>query len=161
MEYKKIYKEFSKNNKYKKLSKENHHGTSRIDHINRVARMSYDVSKFLKLDYVSATRGALMHDFFLNDELDNLNAKRFKTHPEKAYENSSKYFDVNEKEKDIILSHMFPITHSMPKYKESHIVSISDKVVSVYEFARYQVKYTGALAALFTIQLLENIFKII
>ncbi len=161
MGYKKIYKEFIKNDKYKKLSKENHHGTSRIEHINRVAKMSYGVSKFFKLDYVSTTRGALMHDFFLNDELDNLNAKRFKTHPEKAYENSLKYFEINDTEKDIILSHMFPITHKMPKYKESHVVNVSDKIVSIYEFGRYQVKYTGALAIIFTLELVNNVFKFI
>lgn len=161
MEYKKIYKEFIKNPKYKKLSKENHHGTSRIEHINRVAKMSYEISKFFKLDYISTARGALMHDFFLNDELDSLNTKRFKTHPEKAYQNSSKYFEVNKKEKDIILSHMFPITTKMPKYKESHIVNFSDKVVSIYEFGRYQIKYTGALAIIFTLHLIDNVFKFI
>jgi uncharacterized protein len=161
MEYKKIYKEFIKNNKYKKLSKENHHGTSRIAHINRVAKVSYDISKFFKLDYISTTRGALMHDFFLNDELDNLNSKRFKTHPEKAYENASKYFKINDMEKDIILSHMFPITHEMPKYKESHVVNVADKLVSVYEFGRYQIKYASAVAVIFAIELMNNVFKII
>lgn len=158
MEYKKIYKEFIKNNKYKKLSKENHHGSSRIEHINRVARLSYEISKFFKLDYISTTRGALMHDFFLNSELDYLNAKRFKTHPEKAYENSSKYFEINDKEKDIILSHMFPITKELPKYRESHIVNFADKVVSIYEFGKYQVKYASTLTIIFAIELMKNIF---
>lgn len=161
MEYKKIYKEFTKNNKYKKLSKENHHGTSRMAHINRVAKLSYDISKFFKLDYISTTRGALVHDFFLNDELDSLNRKRFKTHPEIAYDNASKYFEINEKEKDIILSHMYPITKQVPKYKESHIVNIADKIVSVYEFGRYQIKYAGAVAGIFVLQILSNIFKFI
>ena len=158
MEYKKIYKEFIKNPKYKKLVKENHHGTSRIEHICRVAKVSYGISKFFKLDYISTTRGALMHDFFLNDEL---SSKRFRTHPKKAYDNAKKYFEVNEKEKDIILSHMFPLTPEMPKYMESHVVSIADKVVSIYEFGRYQVKYTGALAIIFTLEIINNINKFI
>ena len=161
MGYKKIYKEFSKNPKFKKLSKENHHGTTRIEHIGRVAKVSYEVSKFFKLDYISTTRGALMHDFFLNDELSSLDHKRFKTHPEKAYENASKYFEINNKEKDIILSHMFPITNKMPKYKESHVVNVADKVVSIYEFGRFQLKYTGALAIIFAFQLVDNVFKFI
>ena len=161
MEYKKIYKEFIKNDKYKKLSKENHHGTTRLEHINRVAKMSYKISKFFGLDYVSATRGALMHDFFLNEELACLNAKRFKIHPEVAYNNSSKYFEVNNVEKDIILSHMYPITSAHPKYKESHVVSISDKLVSIFEFGRFQIKYTGALLIIFTIEIVDNMFKFI
>ena len=161
MEYKKIYKEFIKNSKYKKMGKENHHGTYRLDHINRVAKMTYNVSKFLKLDYVSATRGALMHDFFLSDELIDLPSERLKTHPEKAYMNSLKYFEVNALERDIILSHMFPVTKGAPNYKESYIVSISDKIVSIYEFVRFQIKYTLALSMLFSIELLSNAIKII
>lgn len=157
MEYKKICKKFLKNNKYRKLLNENHHGTSRLAHINRVAKMSYYVSKFLNLDYISTTRGALMHDFFLNDELESLDRKRFKIHPEKAYQNSLKYFDINELEKDIILSHMYPLTKKMPKYKESYIVSISDKIVSVYEFQKYQIKYTMAIIMIFSIELFNNL----
>ena len=157
MEYKKIYKEFLKNKKYKKLLNENHHGTSRLAHINRVAKMSYYLSKFFNLDYISTTRGALMHDFFLNNELTNLDMRRFKIHPEKAYENSLKYFDVNEIEKDIILSHMYPVTRKLPKYTESYIVSISDKIVSIYEFPKYQIKYAMVFIMIFSIELFNNL----
>ena len=157
MEYKKIYKEFSKNNKYKKMVNENHHGTSRLAHINRVAKMSYNMSKLFGLDYISTTRGALMHDFFLNKELSDLSSKRFKIHPQKAYENSKKYFKVNELEKNIILSHMYPITKELPKYKESYIVSISDKIVSIYEFGRFQIKYTTALILIFCVETFNNL----
>ena len=157
MEYKKICKEFLKNKKYKKLLNENHHGTSRLAHIDRVAKMSYHVSKFFNLDYISTTRGALMHDFFLNDELEKLDSRRFKIHPEKAYENSLKYFEVNDLEKDIILSHMYPVTRKSPKYIESYIVSISDKIVSVYEFQIYQIKYTMAIIMIFSIELFNNL----
>ena len=44
---------------------------------------------------------------------------------------------------------------------ESHVVSIADKVVSIYEFGRYQVKYTGALAIIFTLEIINNINKFI
>ena len=157
MEYKKIYKKFLKNKKYKKLLNENHHGTSRLAHINRVATMSYYVSKFFHLDYISTTRGALMHDFFLNKELESLGTKRFKLHPEIAYQNSLRYFEINELEKDIILSHMYPITEKMPKYKESYVVNISDKIISIYEFGRFQIKYTTVFLMILSVEFLNNL----
>ena len=57
-------------------------------------------------------------------------------HPKEAVDNSMRVFGINEKEKDIIKSHMFPINISLPKYAESWIVSMVDKVVGSYEFGR-------------------------
>ena len=48
-----VVNKFIKNSKYKKMGKENHHGTYRLDHINRVAKMTYNVSKFLKSRFVT------------------------------------------------------------------------------------------------------------
>ena len=152
-----IYSDFYSVNKYRELKSMVHHGNNRLDHINRVAKMSYNMSKLFGLDYISTTRGALMHDFFLNKELSDLSSKRFKIHPQKAYENSKKYFKVNELEKNIILSHMYPITKELPKYKESYIVSISDKIVSIYEFGRFQIKYTTALILIFCVETFNNL----
>ena len=47
-------------------------------------------------------------------------------------------------EADIIESHMFPIDIKIPKYLESWVVSVVDKVVSTYEFyhkASKKLKY--------------------
>lgn len=51
-----------------------------------------------------------------------------------AYHNAKKYFDLNEIEKDIILKHMFPLTITLPRYKETFLVLIVDKIVSSKEF---------------------------
>lgn len=98
-----------------------------------------------------------MHDFFLNKELESLGTKRFKLHPEKAYQNSLRYFEINELEKDIILSHMYPITEKMPKYKESYVVNISDKIISIYEFGRFQIKYTTVFLMILSVEFLNNL----
>ena len=40
---------------------------------------------------------------------------------------------MNRIEADIISKHMFPLTFNPPRYKESVIVCIVDKVCSIYE----------------------------
>ena len=139
--YYEIYSEFYKVNKYRELKSMVHHGTNRLDHINRVAKMSFAISKKLNLDYVSCTRGALLHDFFTSSDLTRA-GKKMKTflneHPKIALDNSNKYFELNDIEKDVILTHMFPIVKGKPKYKESKVVCISDKIISIYEFFIYR-----------------------
>ena len=145
-----IYSEFYNVNKYRELKSVVHHGNNRLDHINRVAKLSFVLSKKLGLDYISCTRGAMMHDFFTRDDLSR-NDKKYKSflkeHPKIALSNSTKYFEVNEIEKDVILTHMFPVVKGRPKYKESVIVSISDKLVSFYEFFKYELKLNLYIAA--------------
>ena len=74
-----------------------------------------------------------------------------KKHPQLALTNSQKYFKLNEVESDIILSHMYPITKDKPKYAESKVVCVSDKLVSYYEFFRYQLNFSANFAFLFLI----------
>ncbi len=152
MEYTKIYNEFRKNNKFKKLEKETHHGCDRLSHTKRVAKLSYQVSKFLNVDQTSVTRGALMHDFFLDKELKDLPKKN---HPTLAYINSRKYFKLNEIEEDIIKSHMYPIVKVKPIYKESRVVCFCDRIVSIYEFLRYQLYSYSSIFIIFVIEFLK------
>ena len=153
-EYYNIYSEFYNVNKYRELKSMTHHGNNRLDHINRVSKLSFYIAKGLKKDYVSCTRGAMLHDFFTSDDLTrNKNYKNFlKSHPRIALNNSKEYFELNEIEEDIILTHMFPLVKGKPKYTESKIVCISDKLVSFYEFFRYQIKSSMYLIFLFMIQ---------
>ncbi len=116
-----------------------HGNTTCYQHCVNVSYYSYIISKRLKLDYLSAARAGLLHDFFLYD-WHNLNEKvpLFKmhgfTHPQKALDNAKKHFELNEKEEDIILKHMWPLTVKLPKYKESLIIIIVDKVCCISEF---------------------------
>lgn len=55
------------------------------------------------------------------------------THPKTALENASKLFSLNEKECDIILKHMWPVTIKLPKYKESYIITLVDKYCALEE----------------------------
>lgn len=111
-----------------------HHGQNRYDHSVRVSYLSYKVSKFLGLNYKSAARGGLLHDFFLEtSDIPKEKSKLLKTHPKIALKKSSSLFDLSDLEKDIIETHMFPVTLKVPRYAESWIVDIVDDIVSVYE----------------------------
>ncbi len=132
-----IYTEFYNVNKYRELKTIVHHGNNRLSHINRVSKLSFYLSKILNLDYVSCTRGAMLHDFFTTEDLCKNKRhyhKFLKSHPAIACENANKYFELNDIEKDIILTHMYPIIKGRPHYKESTIVCFCDKIVSIYEF---------------------------
>ena len=94
------------------------------------------ISKILKLNTKEVARAGLLHDFFDNNDLSEKEQKLSAFyHPFKAIENSNKLFYLSDIEKDIIISHMFPmIPHKIPKYAESWLVSLVDKVVATYEF---------------------------
>ena len=124
------------NEKFNNIKKCRHHGITRFEHSLRVSYYSYLVTKKLRLNYKETARGGLLHDFFITDELKETEQKLSAfVHPYKALKNSKEHFEITDLEKDIIINHMFPtLPHKIPKYLESWIVSIVDKVVATYEF---------------------------
>ena len=99
-----------------------------------------------------------MHDFFTSEDTNRSDGKYkdfLKKHPQLALTNSQKYFKLNEVESDIILSHMYPITKDKPKYAESKVVCLSDKLVSYYEFFRYQLNFTANFAFIFLLKFIR------
>ena len=116
-----------------------HYGSNRFDHCMSVAYYSYLVCKFLHLDYVSASRAGLLHDLFLYDCESKFTRPKFHIliHPKIALANAKKLFNLNPKECDIILKHMWPITLVPPKYFESVVVSFIDKWCALYEWSKY------------------------
>ena len=140
LQFKELAKDILNHEKFNELKLYKHHDLSIYDHVLKVAKLSYKFSKFLKLDQKSTVRGALLHDFFFYDwrhEKPIINNKKKLhafNHSLHAYHNACKYFSINDIEKDIIIKHMFPLTIGLPKYKESYLVSIIDKIVSSGEF---------------------------
>jgi uncharacterized membrane protein/HD superfamily phosphodiesterase len=135
-----ITKDIYSHEEFLKLKLHNHHNSSIYDHVMDVSYFSYRVCKFLKLDYQSAARGALLHDFFLYDwrthDVPDLPAEKYHgiEHPKIALANAKKHFILNDIEKDIVKKHMWPLTLVPPKYKESFIVSFADKYLASKEF---------------------------
>ncbi len=114
-----------------------HGNVSVYEHSLKVAYLSLKISKMLNLniDEKSLVRGALLHDYFLYDwHIGNEDTKLHAwKHASRAYENANEEFELNKKEKDIILKHMFPINIKPPKYKESVLVTIADKISATKE----------------------------
>ncbi len=141
IEFESIADKIINSDKYQSLKSENHHGLSRYDHSLRVARNTYKISKKLKMDYISATRGALLHDYFTNDDYRNTKGfKKYSMHPVIALNNAIREYDLNPMEENIIVSHMYPMGKTKPCFKESWLVTGVDKSVAIYECARYKFK---------------------
>lgn len=123
-----------------------HFNSSCFDHCLEVSYWSFIICKKLHLDYVSMARAALLHDLFLYDwrgSKKKLHLKRLHAfiHPYIALQNAQKICNINEKEQDIILKHMWPVTFfQFPKYRESFIITITDKLSSLNSFRKYILK---------------------
>lgn len=96
----------------------------------------------LDIDIPSLVRGALLHDYFLYDwHLDKDHGLHGFTHASTAYKNASRDFELNEIEADIIKKHMFPLNIKAPKYKESMLVCLSDKISASIETVYFRGHY--------------------
>ena len=146
-----IVKNILLNEEFQKRRLFKHHKKSVWDHCVEVSFKSFKLSSKRKTDNRVCAIGGLLHDFypyawqyskeleeFDSSYLDRLNRKEpllkkhgF-THAREAYENYLKYFKEYEDERisNCIIRHMFPLNIVPPKYKESWIVTISDKLAS-------------------------------
>lgn len=117
-----------------------HFETTCYDHCLTASFYCYKICKLFKLDYKSAARAAMLHDLFLYDwrKPNSSGGLHAFKHGKIAYENASKIFDLNDKEKDMIIKHMWPVTIALPKYPETFILTAVDKYCaleeSIYDF---------------------------
>ena len=113
-----------------------HYETSCFDHCFVVAFYCYLICKKYNLDYKSATRAAMLHDLFLYDWRKRQEGRKGLhafTHGKTACENACKLFDLNEKEKDMIIKHMWPVTIELPKSLEGFVLTFVDKYCATSE----------------------------
>ncbi len=116
------------------------HGTYSVyDHSLFVTSMCIRISRKLhiKVNDKAMIRGALLHDYFLYDWHEPTKANRIHgfTHPGIALRNAEKVFRLGKIEKNMIKRHMFPLTPVPPRYRESVILCIADKICATYETA--------------------------
>ena len=134
----KVAKDILDNEKYKSQKNYMQHGkTSVLEHELNVTIYALKLAdKFkAKIDESSLIRGALLHDYFLYDwhvKSKNRPLHGF-YHAKRALENALEDFELNDIERNIIYTHMFPMNLRIPKYKESMILCISDKIVATKE----------------------------
>ena len=156
-EYLYIINNIMNNSEFQKMGNIKHHNTTRLDHMLKVSYYSYKIAKTLKLDYEDVARGGLLHDFY-TDEISECDKVKDKIklfsikHPKDAVKNAKVFFDLSEKEVNIIETHMFPVDYKIPKYAESWVVSIVDKILSLGEFSKkfgYKLTYIFNLYLVF------------
>lgn len=141
--------------KFNELKSESHHGLTRAIHVMRVSKYTYKIAKKLGMDYVSATRAALLHDYFTESDFQGTKGiKKGIDHPSIAYNNAIKEFNLNKKEENAITSHMFPLGKVVPKYKESWVLTLVDKSVATYELTKFKFKNAIAVYTLFIINMI-------
>ena len=114
------------------------HGKRTVfEHSLAVALMCLTINEFLhlKLNERRLIRGALLHDYFLydwhvKDKSHRLHGFR---HPYFALENARKEYKLDPVLEDMIVKHMFPLIPIPPKYKESWVLCIADKICASKE----------------------------
>ena len=120
-----------------------HSNVSVMKHSMKVAYASMWLSNKLRLkcNKEDLVRGALLHDYFLydwhDDEHRGLKNLHGFYHPGVALKNAMKEYTLTDKQKNIISSHMWPLTfRHIPRCKEAWVVTAADKYVSTVESLR-------------------------
>lgn len=106
---------------------------SRYDHLIRVAWASYRLCSLLGLDEEAAARGGVLHDYYLYES--STVSGHWKNHPAAALALADMSFPLGQKEVDIIISHMWPLSPVMPRSPEAYIVSAVDTLSACLEYS--------------------------
>lgn len=116
-----------------------HGRISTYEHVRSVAIVSYQLDKTLHMhaDKDTLLNGAFLHDFYLYDwhRKDHPHASLHGFyHPGVAAKNAVQIYGINEKTRDAIRSHMWPLTLTIfPKSREAVIICMADKIVALRE----------------------------
>ena len=114
-----------------------HGTTTTLAHCLNVSYRSYRLCRRLGLHARCAARAGLLHDLFLYDwhthVRDTGRHWHGLTHARAALDNADKYFDLNKRERNSILRHMFPLNITPPRYKEGYVIMYYDKVCGTLE----------------------------
>lgn len=137
IEYMQIIKDILENKSVQQMKQyRQHFNVTCFDHCLFVSYNTYLLCKRYNLDYISAARAGMVHDLFLYDWRKRINGRKglhAYTHPMQAYKNASTFLTLNDKEKDIIIKHMWPVTLALPRYKETFLMIFIDKYFAVEE----------------------------
>lgn len=111
-----------------------HFKTSRLQHCVNVAYYSYRIALVIGADPRSSARAGMLHDLYWYDwhykKTPQLHAF---LHPRLALKNADRVTKLNDRERDAILKHMWPLYMGMPRYRESYAVTMADKYAATLE----------------------------
>jgi len=120
-----------------------HHGdVSCLEHTLQVAARACHMTRIRPgIDVISTVRAALLHDFYLYDWHTDSPGLHGLRHPHIALINAEKHFTLNDVERDAIKRHMWPLTPVPPRYRESYIVSMADKLITFKDYTEKMVRH--------------------
>ncbi len=115
-----------------------HGRISTYEHVVSVARLSFYLNRRLHVGAPDSelVRGAFLHDFYLYDWHEGGYPGRLHGlhHPAIALKEASRRYPLTPMERNIILSHMWPLTlFSFPRCRAAFLVCLADKICSAYE----------------------------
>ena len=161
---KEMYEDWFKNVKpillseeFQKRLKFKHHNHTVFYHSVLVSYRSYVYAVKHNVNPYNCAVAGLLHDFYpypwrYSEALEELGPEYTKkigvkkklfekhgfAHAREARDNVNKFFPEysNERIDNAILRHMFPLNIALPKYKESWVITLEDKIVSLKELLR-------------------------
>ena len=127
-----------------------HHATVNCyQHSLSVACMSLRLAEAIgtNVNRRSLIRGALLHDYFLYDWRDTAPEHKLHgfRHARRALINASRDFQLDDIQSDIIARHMFPLNLRPPRYRESMIVCLADKLCAARELSAIRPRHLACL----------------
>ena len=138
-EFLELTRELLDSDQVRMMGRWKHHGpVTTLDHSLFVAYNSYRVARFLRLDAHAAARGGLLHDLYLYDSKDKSAhpGNQCFDHPRFAARHAEKLTTLSPKERNIILSHMWPLGGALPRSLEAWLVDLVDTICAGLEISR-------------------------
>ncbi len=109
-----------------------------------VSYVAFRLARCFGWDYRAAARAGLLHDLYLYDPADSSAhpGNQCLDHPEFALRNAQALCpDQSDKEKNAIISHMFPLAVHLPRCREAIVVNLADKICATLEVVHiYQTR---------------------
>ena len=139
MSYISLVQDILENKQYKQLGYCTHHThLTRLVHCIHVSYSCYLKAKKIKYAYIrELVRGALLHDFFLYDYRTEKGIKKHWLHglfhPKASLIEAERQFKLNDIERNLILTHMFPLSFHIPRTRASWLVIFYDKYWAIKE----------------------------
>ncbi len=140
-EYRGLVQSILDNPEFKKLQRyKQHFQTTRFMHSLNVSYISWLIARKLGWDAQTAARAGLLHNFCVYDFKDKLPKGEIQAyyHPRVAASTSERHFLISDKERQAILSHMFPLG-PLPESREAWLISLADKLCAISEFCCFRI----------------------
>ena len=115
-----------------------HRAMTCYDHSLLVSYVSFRLARRWGWDYAAAARGGLLHDLYLYDAKDKSAHPGWQCfdHPRAAARNAEALTRLSSKERNIILSHMWPLGGQLPRSPEALLVDLVDTFCAGLEVFR-------------------------